>query len=122
LLHLVERFLNAAEKTRERDFFSPVPDMWSRFLADVFSFSTYRATKELSLEGLANFLVRFGTPWTKNYLYLTIKSIEDPSYMEYLAARLREAGREDVALVLDGVPDQRDLDSGALANVLRGTG
>jgi serine/threonine protein kinase len=114
LLRLVERFLNAAEKTSERDFFSPVPDMWTQFLADTFHFSSYRPTKSLCLEGLAKFLVRFGSPWTKNYLYLTIKGIEDPSYMEHLAVCLREVDREDVAGLLDGVPEARSLDLNAL--------
>lgn len=120
LLHLVERFLSAAEETSERDHFSPAPDMWAHFLADTFRFSSYRATKHLCLEGLAKFLIRFGTPWTKNYLYLTIKSIEDPSYMEHLAVCLREVGRDDVAGTLDGVPDQRDLDVETLVSALRG--
>ncbi|HWW75200.1 MAG TPA: serine/threonine-protein kinase [Pyrinomonadaceae bacterium] len=122
LLGLVQRFMNTAEKTSERDYFSPVPDMWAHFLADVFHFSSYRPTKSLCLEGLAKFLVRFGSPWTKNYLYLTITRIEDPSYMEYLAACLREAGREDVAGLLDGVPEERTLDLDGLRVTLRGAG
>lgn len=121
LLRLVERFMNAAEITTERDQTPPVPDMWAQFLADTFHFSSYRQTKSLCLEGLAKFLVRFGTPWTKNYLYLTITRIKDPSYMEYLAERLREVGCEDIAGLLDGVPDQRDLDLDALRVTLRGT-
>lgn len=121
LLGLVQRFMNAGEKTTERDYFSPAPDMWAHFLADAFHFSSYRPTKNLCLEGLAKFLVRFGTPWTKNYLYLTITRIEDPSYMEHLAVCLREAGREDVAGLLDGVLEERVLDLNALRVVLRGS-
>ncbi|MGB7925117.1 MAG: serine/threonine-protein kinase [Pyrinomonadaceae bacterium] len=120
LLHLIERFLSAADQTSKRDFFSPVPDMWAHFLADTFRFSSYRPTKYLCLEGLAKFLAKFGTPWTKEHLYLTIKSIEDPSYIEHLAVCLREVDREDVAGVLDGVSDPRDLDLGALVSALRG--
>ncbi len=111
--------MNAAEITTERDEIAPVPDMWAHFMADTFHFSSYRPTKSLCLEGLAKFLVRFGSPWTKNYLYLTIKSIEDPSFMDHLSVCLREVGREDVASLLDGVPDQRALDLDALRIALR---
>jgi serine/threonine protein kinase len=104
LLHLVERFMRAAEKTTERDHFSPTPDMWSHFLADTFNFSSYRPTKNLCLEGLAKFLVRFGTAWSRNHLYLTITRIEDPSYIEHLVVCLREVGCEDLAHILEGVP------------------
>ena len=69
-----------------------------------------------------NTLVRFGSPGTKYYLHLTIAHIDDPSYVEYLAARLREVGREDVATLLDGVPDQRALDVQAVGFALRGAG
>lgn len=96
--------------------------MWAHFLADTFHFSTYRATKELCLEGLATFLDRFDSQGTKASLYRTIKSIEDPSYMEHLALRLREIDRDDVASLLDGVPDQRTLDLNALTMTLRGSG
>lgn len=119
LLNLVQRFLHAAERTTETDHFYPVPDMWATFLADVFRFSSYRATKHLCLEGLAKFLVRFGTPWTRNYLYLTIQSIEDPSYLEHLAMCLREVRCEDLAKLLDGALDQHDLDLSAVGIALR---
>lgn len=95
--------------------------MWTHFLADVFHFSSYRPTKSLCLNGLAKFLVRFGTPWTKNYLYLTITRIEDPSYMEHLAMCFREAGREDVAHLLDSVLEERALDLDAPRSALRGS-
>lgn len=119
LLRLVQRFMNAAEITTERDEIQPVPDMWAHFLADTFHYSSYRPTKHLCLEGLAKFLVRFGTPWTKNYLYLTITRIEDPSYIEYFAECLREVGRKDIAGLLDGVPEERRLDLEALRIALR---
>lgn len=41
--------------------------------------------------------------------------------MEHLALCLREVGRADVAGLLDGVPDQRELDLGALRIALQGT-
>lgn len=118
---LVQRFLKAAEQTSEKDHFSPVPDMWARFLADTFVASSYRATKSLCLEGLSKFLVRFGSAWTKNYLYLTITHINDPSYMEDLAEQLCKVGREDIADLIKGVPDERDLDLDALRIAIRGT-
>ena len=119
LLGLVQRFLYAAEKTTDRDHFSPVPDMWTCFLADVFRFSSYRATKHLCLEGLAKFLVRFRTPWAKNYLYLTIQSIEDPSYLEHLSTCLREVGCQDLATLLDGALEDCPLDLDAVRIALR---
>ncbi len=120
LVRLIQRFDDAASMTTEQDWYLPSPDQWSKFLADAFEASSYRATKHLCLEILVKVLVRFGSPWTKNYFYLTITKIEDPSYMEYLAERLREVGREDIAVLLDGVPDERDLDLDALRSTLRG--
>jgi hypothetical protein len=119
LLSLVQRFLHAAERTTESDHFYPVPDMWAIFLADVFKFSSYRATKHLCLEGLAKFLVRFGTPWTRNYFYLTIQSIEDPTYLEHLATCLRDVECEGLAELLDGALDEHDLDLSAVGIALR---
>lgn len=119
LLNLVQRFLHAAERTTENDHFYPLPDMWATFLADVFKFSSYRATKHLCLDGLAKFLVRFGTPWTKNYLYLTIQSIDDPTFLEHLATSLREVECEDLAKLLDGALEQHDLDLSAIGIALR---
>jgi serine/threonine protein kinase len=118
LLNLVQRFLDAADKTKGQDFFSPVPDMWANFLADGFKFSSYRATKNLCLEGLARFLVQFKTSWTKNYLYLTIQSIEDPSYLQHLATCLREIGYENLAKLLDGALEDRPIDLNAIGIAL----
>jgi hypothetical protein len=73
------------------------------------------------LEILAKLLVRFGSPWTKNNLYLLIQRIEDPSYVEHLAVCLREVGREDIAKLLDGVPIERPLYLDALRTALHGT-
>lgn len=121
LLRLVQRFDEAASMTTEQHWFSAAPDEWARFLFDTFEASSYRATKHLCLEILAKLLVRFGSPWTKNYLYVMIQRIEDPSYMEHLAVCLREVGREDIALLLDGVPIERPLDLDALRDALRGS-
>lgn len=121
---IVQRFNNAVEDTTDRDHFSPSPKSWSRFLADTFDLSSYFPTKSLCLEGLANLLARFGSPGTKHYLYRTIESIKDPNDMKELARclRLRGVDREDIASLLDGVPDQRDLDSDALRSTLGGAG
>jgi hypothetical protein len=122
LLRLVQRFDYAAETTNEQDFFSAEPDMWARFLAETFQLSSYRPTKHLCLESLAKLLVRFGNQWTKVYLYRIISGIEDSSYMEHLAVGLREVGREKIADLLDGVPEQRDLDLDAFRIALTDAG
>jgi serine/threonine protein kinase len=121
LLQLVQRFENAASHTTEKDFYRPSSTSWAFFWANVFDVSSYRPTKFICLEGLANLLNRFDNPRIKERLYHTITRIDDPSYMEELAERLRGIGREDIAVVLDGVPDQRELDSEALKIALRGT-
>lgn len=121
LRRLVQRFDDAAQNTPDQDFFSPQPQSWSRFLADTFRISSYRPTKHLCLECLVKFLDRFGTPGAKHHLYQTIEGIEDPSYMEHLAVCLREVGREDIASLLDGVPEQRVLDLDALRIALGGS-
>jgi serine/threonine protein kinase len=118
-LRLVQRFIKATELTRDTDFFSPDPESWSRFLSNTYAAVTYRATKHLCLEGLVAILVRFKRHGTKAYLYQTIKSIEDPSYIGHLVTCLREAGYEDIAEILEGVPDQRDLNLEALEAALR---
>ncbi len=117
---LIQRFDNAAENTTEQDFFYPGPNTWPRFLADTFVVASYFSTKRLCLEGLVKFLDRFGNVETKHHLYQTIIKIDDPNDMKELAEILRERGYEDVAVVLDGVPDQRDLDSELLESALRG--
>jgi hypothetical protein len=88
--------------------------------ANISAISFYWQNTITSSLFLAKFLVRFGSQWTKNYLYLTITRLDDPSYMEDLAVFLREVGRKNVAGLLDGVPEQRDLDVGALRIALRG--
>ncbi len=118
LLGIVRRFMKAAELTKDSDFYRPAPRSWSCFLAETFALLWHPPTKHLCLEGLANFLVRFRSPGTKDYLYITIKNIGDPSYMEHLAVCLREVGREDIAGLLDGVPDQRPINFEALESTL----
>jgi serine/threonine protein kinase len=118
-LRLVQRFLDAAGQTRSTDYYAPMPDAWSRFLADVFHSSQFRATKNVCLLGLASFLDRFGTEWTRYYLGGTICNLQDPSYAIEMAECLRRIGREDIAVLLDGVPDQRDLDVPALRAALK---
>ncbi len=114
LLRIVQRFMKAAECTKDSDFFSPAPQSWSCFLADTFALSSYRPTKHLCLEGLAKFLFRFKTHDTKVYLAQTIQKLDDPDHTEFLAARLREVDCEEVAKTLDGVPEQRTIDLQAL--------
>jgi serine/threonine protein kinase len=119
-LRLVQRFLNAARVTTEIDHYTPRPDNWSRFLADTFVSSSYRATKNLCLEGLVTLLARFGSPGTKRYLHWVIINVDDPFDMAEIARLLRHVGREDVALLLDGVPDERSLDHDAIQTALLG--
>lgn len=118
LLHVVRRFDNAARFTTDQDFFRP-SQSWFHFLANTFDVSSYRPTKSLCLEGLAYFLVRFGNPEIKGCLYRTIKSIEDPSYMEELALCLHQVGREDIANLLDGSLDRRNIDLEAVWRALK---
>lgn len=117
-LKLVQRFLNAARLITESDHYSPRPDNWSRFLADTFHNSSYRATRNLCLDGLTGLLARFGSPGTKTYLYAVISDIDDPFEMADAAQCLRLVGREDVARLLDDVPEQRLLDLAALKTAL----
>lgn len=111
---LIPRFIYAAGLTRPEDFFTPSPDMWSFFLFEAFRSTSYTATKHLCLEGLVRYFVEFGTGWNKKYLWLAAQKIEDPYLMDYLAQRLRGAGAEDIAELLDGVPEDRPLDAEAL--------
>jgi uncharacterized protein YidB (DUF937 family) len=70
------------------------------------------------LESLANFLVRFKTPEVNHCVYRTIESIKDPSYMGDLADNLRRVGREDIADLLVGAPDEHPVDLEALRRAL----
>lgn len=118
LLRIVQRFDRAARLTKDQDFFRPDPYSWSRFLADTFEVSSLFATKSLCLEGLAYCLDRFGSPGTMYFIYRTIEGIDDPNDMTEFANCLRGVGREDIAGLLDGVPDQRNLDLESLKKAL----
>jgi serine/threonine protein kinase len=121
LFRIVERFSNATRLTKDQDWHHPDLYSWSHFFAETFDTSSYFNTKSLCLEGLAYILDRFGGPEVKHCLYRTIKNIEDPNDMEELAKCLRQVGREDIARLLDGAPDQCDLDLDAITVTLRGT-
>ena len=118
LSDLVSRLIDAVEHTRPDNFFTPDPNMWSYFLFEAFNASSYTGTKFLCLEGLVKYFVDFGTGWNRKYLWLVAQRIEDPNQMAYLGERLREAGAEDVAMLLDGVPEDRPLDVEALKAAL----
>jgi hypothetical protein len=111
---LISRFIDAAELTRSEDFFTPLPDMWSFFLFEAFRAASYTATKFQCLEGLVKYFVKFGSGWNKKYLWLVAQEIEDPNLMDRLTQCLREAGEEDMAELLDGMPEDRPLDAEAL--------
>jgi hypothetical protein len=118
LERLVGRFLFSAEKTKDDDECGPVPDMWSHFLFDAFRFSSTSWTKRLCLEGLVTCWIRFATYWPARYLLLAITGIESPDLIEHLAIVLRERQCEIAASLLDGVPDDRDLDVVAIGSAL----
>lgn len=120
LSRLVSRLIDAAEQTRPDNFFTPEPDMWSRFLYEAFIASSYTGTKFLCLEGLVKYFVDFGTGGNRYYLWLVAQRIEDPNLMAYLGECLRGAGAEAVAALLDGVPEDRPLDVEALKVALSG--
>jgi hypothetical protein len=122
LLQLVRRFDRAAERTTDQDFYQPSLNSWGHFLVNTFDVSSARATKSWCLEDVAKFLDRFGNPDMRYYLCKVIERIDDPSYMEDLAEYLRQAGREDIAGLLDGVPDRRTLDLEAVRHALREIG
>ncbi len=119
LLRLVQRFDRAARRTKDQDFFHPEPYSWSRFWADTFDISSVFETKSLCLEGLAYCLDRFGNQGTVYFIYRTIEGIDDPNDMTAFANCLRGVGREDIAGLLDGVPDQRNLDLESLKKALQ---
>jgi hypothetical protein len=62
----------------------------------------------------------FGMEGNRKYLWLVAQGIEDPSLMAYLRECLRGVGAEDVAELLDGVPEERPLDVEALKVALSG--
>ena len=120
LSDLISHLLDAAEQTRPDNFFTPEPHTWSRFLYEAFNASSYTGTKFLCLEGLVKYFVDFGTGDNRYYLWLVAQRIEDPNLMAYLGECLRGAGAENVAALLDGVPEERPLDVDALKIALSG--
>jgi len=120
LTRLVLRLIDAAEQTRPDNWFTPEPDMWSYFLFEAFNASSYTGTKHLCLEGLVRYFADFGRGGNRKYLWLVAQQIEDPDLMAYLGECLRGMGAEDVAELLDGVPEDRPLDVEALKVALSG--
>jgi serine/threonine protein kinase len=118
LLRLVERFDHAAENTKEDDFFFNGSDTWAWFLIQTYNLSSYRQTKQCCLGSLVKVMVRFDQDIIRARVYHFILSVEDPTDMHHLALSLREQGREDIASLLDGVPDERTLDANALRLIL----
>jgi serine/threonine protein kinase len=120
LNRLVLRLIDAAEQTRPDNWFTPDPDAWSHFLFEAFNASSYTGTKHLCLEGLVRYFADFGKGGNRKYLWLVAQRIEDPSLMAYLGECLRGVGAEGVAELLDGVPEDRQLDVEALKVALSG--
>ena len=120
LNRLVLRLIDAAEQTRPDNWFTPDPEAWSHFLFEAFNASSYTGTKHLCLEGLVGYFADFRRGWNRKYLWLVAQGIEDPSLMAYLGECLRGVGAEDVAELLDGVPEDRPLDVEALKVALSG--
>jgi serine/threonine protein kinase len=119
LCRLIERFDYAAERTKENDFFYDGSDRWGWFLGETFKVSSYGPTKHACLASLSKIFVRFGTPWLRHYLGHIIYVTKDPSDLAYLADCLGEQKRGDIAKLLDGVPEDRELDVEALKSALR---
>ena len=114
LCRLIERFDYASERTNEGDFFFDNADQWGWFLGETFKVCSYRPTRHACLASLSKIFVRFDTLWLRRYVGHLIYSIEDPADLEHFAACLREQSRNDIAILLDGVPEERPLDVHAL--------
>jgi len=71
------------------------------------------------LASLSKIFDRFDTPLLRQYVGHLIYTIKDPSDLEQFAAFLREKNREDIAMLLDGVPEERILDVAALKVALQ---
>lgn len=114
LCRLMERFDQAADGTKETDFFFDGPDRWGWFLGEIFKVSSHRSTRHQCLTSLSKIFLRFDTPYLRQYVGDLITRIVDPSDVEFLADRFREQGREDLSDLLEGVPYDRSLDIDAL--------
>lgn len=119
LCRLIETFDYAAELTKEGDHFYDSPDRWGWFLVETFRACSYRPTRHVCLASLSKILVRFDTPLLRQYVGHLIYTIKDPSDLVHFAVCLREQNRDDIAKLLDGVPEERNLDVDALKVALR---
>jgi serine/threonine protein kinase len=119
LCRLIETFDYAAERTKEGDFFFDSGDRWSLFLVGTIKVCSYGPTKHACLYSLSKILVRFDTPCVRQNVGHIIYVTKDPSDLQHFAQCLRERGREDIAKLLDGVPEDRELDVEALKSALR---
>lgn len=118
LYPLILTFANAAEKTKEGDFFFDNEDPWAWFLINVFQLSSDAQTKTLSLQTLVKVMIRFDTERVRLRVYHLIRQLDDPTDIQQLAEAFREHQRDDLAQLLDGVPHDRDLDEDTLRDIL----
>ena len=120
LCRLIERFDHAADCTNEDDWFfgSGGGDRWGWFLGETFKVCSYSPTKHACLASLSKTFSRFDTPYLRKYFGHIIYVTKDAADLEHLAQCLREVGRGDIAKVLDGVPEDRELDVEALKKKL----
>jgi len=118
LCRLIERFDYAAERTKESDFFFDSGDRWSLFLVETIKVCSYSPTKHACFDSLSKIFTRFDTPVVRQNLGHIIYVTKDPSDLQHLARCLRERGREDIAKLLDGAPEDRKLDVEALKSAL----
>jgi len=118
LCRLIETFDYAAERTKETDHFFDSGDRWSLFLVETIKVCSYSPTKHACFDSLSKILTRFDTPVVRQNLGHIIYVTKDPSDLQHLAQCLRERGREDIAKLLDGVPQNRELDIEALKRAL----
>jgi len=118
LCRLIETFDYAAERTKEGDFFFDSGDRWSLFLVETSKVCSYGPTKHACLYSLSKILVRFDTPCVRQNVGHIIYVTKDPSDLQHFAQCLRERGREDIAKLLDGVPEDRELDVEGLKSAL----
>lgn len=118
LCRLIETFDYAAERTKEGDFFFDSGDRWSLFLVETTKVCSYGPTKHACLYSLSKILVRFDTPCVRQNVGHIIYVTKDPSDLQHFAHCLRERGREDIAKLLDGVPEDRELDVEGLKSAL----
>lgn len=110
LCRLIQQFDHAAEHTNEGEHFFDNADRWGFFLVQAFHNATYRPTRHACFACLTRLLVRFDTPALRHKVGHLIYIANDPADLQEFAACLREHNREDIAALLDGVPEERNLD------------